>query len=84
MAVDFLPQIQLILFKNPTALTNFGQMIAILLIPTVLCFAFGRVVGDSRQGITLIWAMAIIFTIAIAIVVYAEMQGNPQDAFWRQ
>lgn len=65
-------------FENPTALTNFSQMIAILLIPTALCFAFGRVVGDSRQGTTLIWTMVIIFTLAIAIVVYAEMQGNPQ------
>lgn len=65
-------------FENPTALTNFSQMIAILLIPTALCFAFGRVVGDSRQGTTLIWTMGIIFTLAIAIVVYAEMQGNPQ------
>jgi len=53
-------------------------MIAILLIPNALCFAFGRVVGDSRQGTTLIWTMGIIFTLAIAIVVYAEMQGNPQ------
>jgi potassium-transporting ATPase potassium-binding subunit len=68
-------------FENPTALTNFSQMIAILLIPTALCFAFGRVVGDSRQGITLIWAMAIIFIIAITIVVYAETQGNPQLMF---
>ncbi|WGL93824.1 potassium-transporting ATPase subunit KdpA [Arsenophonus nasoniae] len=65
-------------FENPTALTNFGQMIAILLIPIALCFAFGRVVGDSRQGITLIWAMAIIFIIAITIVIYSETQGNPQ------
>ena len=36
-------------FENPTALSNFAQMIAILLIPAALCFAFGRMVGDPRQ-----------------------------------
>lgn len=37
-------------FENPTALTNFVQMLAIFLIPTALCFAFGEVAGDRRQG----------------------------------
>jgi K+-transporting ATPase ATPase A chain len=37
-------------FENPTPLTNFLQMIAMLLIPASLCFTFGRMVGDSRQG----------------------------------
>ncbi len=37
-------------YENPTALANFVQMIAIFLIPAALCFAFGRVVGDQRQG----------------------------------
>ncbi len=37
-------------FENPTALSNFAQMLSIFLIPAGLCFAFGKVVGDARQG----------------------------------
>lgn len=48
-------------FENPTALTNFVQMLAIFLIPTALCFAFGEVTGDRRRGRMLLWAMSVIF-----------------------
>ncbi|KFC03286.1 potassium-transporting ATPase A chain [Trabulsiella guamensis ATCC 49490] len=64
-------------FENPTALTNAVQMLAIFLIPAALCFAFGDVVGDRRQGHTLLWAMSIIFVVAVAVVMWAETQGNP-------
>lgn len=64
-------------FENPTALTNQVQMLAIFLIPTALCFAFGEVVGDRRQGRTLLWAMSLIFVICVAVVMWAEVQGNP-------
>ncbi|MEY1239451.1 potassium-transporting ATPase subunit KdpA [Providencia manganoxydans] len=64
-------------FENPTALSNFVQMLAIFLIPTALCFAFGRTVGDNKQGNALLWTMAIIFVIAAATVIYAEYIGNP-------
>lgn len=64
-------------FENPTALTNFVQMLAIFLIPTALCFAFGRSVGDNKQGNALLWVMAIIFVIAATTVIYAEYVGNP-------
>lgn len=64
-------------FENPTALTNLVQMLAIFLIPTALCFAFGDVVGDRRQGRTLLWAMSLIFVICVAVVMWAEVQGNP-------
>ena len=64
-------------FENPTALTNFVQMLAIFLIPAALCFAFGDAVGDRRQGRTLLWAMSIIFVVAVAVVMWAETQGNP-------
>ena len=37
-------------YENPNALTNFFQMLSIFLIPAALCFAFGRGVGDPRQG----------------------------------
>ncbi|NDO82525.1 potassium-transporting ATPase subunit KdpA [Citrobacter sp. NCU1] len=64
-------------FENPTALTNMVQMLAIFLIPTALCFAFGDVVGDRRQGRTLLWAMSLIFAVCVAVVMWAEVQGNP-------
>ncbi|EPC2363046.1 TPA: potassium-transporting ATPase subunit KdpA [Citrobacter freundii] len=64
-------------FENPTALTNLVQMLVIFLIPTALCFAFGDVVGDRRQGRTLLWAMSLIFVVCVAVVMWAEVQGNP-------
>ncbi|MGR4049112.1 potassium-transporting ATPase subunit KdpA [Kosakonia cowanii] len=64
-------------FENPTALTNFVQMLAIFLIPAALCFAFGEAVSDRRQGQMLLWAMSIIFVVCVAIVMWAEWQGNP-------
>ena len=64
-------------FENPTALTNMVQMLAIFLIPAALCFAFGDVVGDRRQGRTLLWAMSLIFVVCVAVVMWAELQGNP-------
>lgn len=64
-------------FENPTALSNFVQMLAIFLIPTALCFTFGRSVGDNKQGHTLLWVMGIIFVIAAIVVIKAEYVGNP-------
>lgn len=64
-------------FENPTSLTNMVQMLAIFLIPTALCFAFGDAVGDRRQGRTLLWAMSLIFVVCVAVVMWAEVQGNP-------
>jgi len=64
-------------FENPTALTNMVQMLAIFLIPCALCFAFGRVVGDNRQGHALVWAMSVIFVVSVVVIMYAELQGNP-------
>jgi len=67
-------------FENPTALTNFAQMLAIFLIPTGLVFAFGRMVGDMRQGWALLAAMTAIFVVAVVVVTAQEQQGNPQLA----
>nr|WP_314267342.1 potassium-transporting ATPase subunit KdpA [uncultured Moellerella sp.] len=64
-------------FENPTALSNFVQMLAIFLIPAALCFAFGRAVGDNRQGHTLLWVMGLIFVVAVITVINAEIAGNP-------
>lgn len=64
-------------FENPTALTNVIQMLAIFLIPAALCFAFGDAVKDRRQGHTLLWAMTLIFVACAAVVMWAELRGNP-------
>src|SRR5262249_16053371 len=65
-------------YENPNALTNFLQIVAIFLIPTALCFVFGRVVGDQRQGWTVYAAMAVIFVVSVVIATHYEQLGNPQ------
>lgn len=64
-------------FENPTALSNFIQMLAILLIPAALCFAFGEAVGDVRQGRAILWTMSLIFVVCVVLVMWCETQGNP-------
>lgn len=64
-------------YENPNALTNLAQMLAIFLIPAALCFAFGRGVGDLRQGWAVLAAMAVIFTLAVVAIIPAEQAGNP-------
>jgi K+-transporting ATPase ATPase A chain len=64
-------------YENPTPLSNFLQMIAMFLIPAGLCFTFGRMVGDSRQGWAVISAMSVIFVVMAVVAIGAESQGNP-------
>jgi K+-transporting ATPase ATPase A chain len=64
-------------YENPTPLSNFAQMLAMFLIPTALCFLFGRMVGDSRQGWAVLGAMTIIFLVMAVVEISAEQQGNP-------
>ena len=64
-------------FENPTALTNFVQMLAIFLIPAALCFTFGETVRSRAQGRTLLWAMTLMFVVAAVLVMMAEVKGNP-------
>ena len=64
-------------YENPTALSNFFQMLAIFLIPAALCFAFGRAVGDKRQGWAILAAMTVMFVIAVIAITPAEQAGNP-------
>jgi potassium-transporting ATPase potassium-binding subunit len=64
-------------FENPTPLTNFLQMISMLLIPAALCFTFGRMVGDSRQGWAVFAGMTVIFAVMAMVALWAEQQGNP-------
>ncbi|MBW8068011.1 MAG: potassium-transporting ATPase subunit KdpA [Ferrovum sp.] len=67
-------------YENPTPLTNFLEMLAILLIPAALCYTFGAMVGDIRQGWTLLATMTLIFTIMLAVAEYGETSGNPAFA----
>ena len=64
-------------YENPTPLSNFAQMLVIFLIPAGLCFAFGRMVGDIRQGWAVLGAMTIIFAVMTVVVMTAEQQAHP-------
>ncbi len=64
-------------FENPTPLSNFIEMLTILLIPAALCYTFGRMVGDTRQGWALFVAMNLFFIPLLALNVSAEYSGNP-------
>ena len=64
-------------FENPTPLTNFLQMLAIFLIPAALCYTFGQMVGDVRQGWAVFAAMTIIFVVMAVAAISFEQQGNP-------
>ncbi|MGG1946745.1 potassium-transporting ATPase subunit KdpA [Trinickia sp. NRRL B-1857] len=67
-------------YENPTPLTNFLQMIAILLIPAALCHTFGAMLGDRRQGLALLAAMTILFVFSAAITIHAEQAETAQVA----
>ena len=64
-------------YENPTALSNFFQMVSIFLIPAALCFAFGYAVGDSRQSWAILAAMTLMFVVAVVAITPAEQAGNP-------
>ena len=64
-------------YENPTPLTNFFEMLAMLLIPVGLTYTFGRMVGDTRQGWAVLAAMAILFVALVSIAASSEQQGNP-------
>jgi len=64
-------------YENPTPLSNFLEMLAILLIPAALCYTFGVMVGDTRQGWVLLAAMTLVFVALVFVAVPAEQSGNP-------
>jgi len=64
-------------YENPNALVNFFQMISIFLIPAGLCFAFGHMVGDRRQGWAILAAMTALFVVMVVTVTYSEHQVHP-------
>src|SRR6266545_603837 len=64
-------------FENPTPLTNFLELLSILVISGALCYTFGVMVGDTRQGWTVLAAMTVMFVALLALVAWAESSGNP-------
>jgi len=64
-------------YENPTPLSNFLEALVILMISGALCYTFGRMVGDTRQGWALLAAMTVVFVGFLAVCVLAEQAGNP-------
>ena len=67
-------------FENPTPFSNFLEMLAILISPAALCYTFGKMVEDTRQGWTLLIVMTIIFVALLSVAVWSEQGGNPAFA----
>lgn len=63
-------------FENPTALSNFLEVLSILLIPAALCYTFGKMVKDTRQGWAVLIAMTVIFVALLAPAIIAEQNGT--------
>lgn len=63
-------------FENPTALSNFVQMLAIFAIGAALTNVFGRMVGDQRQGWAILAAMGVLFVAGVAVCYWAEAHGT--------
>jgi K+-transporting ATPase ATPase A chain len=64
-------------FENPTPLSNFLEMLALLLIAAALCYTFGYMVKDRRQGWAILAAMVIIFIPCLWGCIQVEQKGNP-------
>jgi len=64
-------------FENATPLSNFLELLSILLIPAALCYTFGKMVKDTRQGWTVLAAMMLVFLPLLVLCVIEEQAGNP-------
>ncbi|MDF9392281.1 MULTISPECIES: potassium-transporting ATPase subunit KdpA [Methylococcus] len=67
-------------FENPTPFSNFLEMLAILVISGALCYTFGVMVGDTRQGWAILAAMTLIFVPLVFVAAFSEQSGNPAFA----
>ena len=65
-------------FENPTPLSGFAEVVAILLIGGSLTYTFGKMVGDTRQGWALLAAMLVLFVAMLALNTWMETRGNPE------
>lgn len=64
-------------YENPNALSNLIEMLAILIIPAALCFSFGHLVSDKKQGYTFYIAMSVVFIVLAIMTMNSESVGNP-------
>ena len=67
-------------YENPTPLSNFLEMLAMVLIPAALTYTFGKMVGDTRQGWAVLATMLILFVALASLAVHSEQLGNPRIA----
>ncbi len=67
-------------YENPTPLSNLLEMLAILLIPAALCFTFGKMVADRRQGWALLAVMLVIFVPLATLCIVSEQRATPAIA----
>jgi K+-transporting ATPase ATPase A chain len=67
-------------FENPTPVSNFVETVAILLIPSALCYTFGKMAGAGRKGISILLAMTFMFVPLLGLAIGAELGGNPAFA----
>jgi potassium-transporting ATPase potassium-binding subunit len=67
-------------FENPSAVANFVETLAILIIPISLCYTFGKMVGSGRKGVALLFAMTAIFLPLLGLAIWSELGGNPAFA----
>jgi potassium-transporting ATPase potassium-binding subunit len=65
-------------FENPTPLADFLELLSILVISGALCYTFGKMVGDTRQGWAVLAAMIVIFVVMLSLCEWAEYAGNPR------
>jgi K+-transporting ATPase ATPase A chain len=64
-------------FENPTAFTNFFEMLVVLLIPAALVLMYGRMTGNRRQGYAIYATMMVMFLGAVTVAYIAEAHGSP-------
>lgn len=64
--------------ENPTYLSNLAQVVSIILIPAALCFTFGDMMNDKKQGKVILYAMLIIFIMAMSATIYFEYKSTPE------
>jgi potassium-transporting ATPase potassium-binding subunit len=62
-------------FENPTALSNFIQMVSIFALGAALTNVFGRMVGNQKQGWAILWVMGVLFIAGVAVCYWAEAAG---------
>jgi K+-transporting ATPase ATPase A chain len=67
-------------FENATPFSNLIEMLSILVISGALCYTYGKMVGDTRQGWALLAVMTLIFVAFLSLAVWAEQGGNPAIA----